>query len=143
MHKLLFAGPSCDGADLELLAGAGFELRPPAKRGSVRAELAGAPGVIVIVDGWCNRSLSVSHCELHAALPQGCAVWGIGAIGALRAVEMRALGMRGFGRAFALLENDPATPDDEFLCLHSLEQPYPRRSEPLIDLRGAFSLLAA
>src|SRR5687768_7124321 len=138
MRKLLFAGPSCDGADLEaLIDNATFDLRPPAKRGSVRAELADAPAVIVIVDGWCDRSLSVSHRELHAALQQGCAVWGIGAIGALRAIEMNAFGMRGFGRAFGLLESDPATPDDEFICLHSLEHPYSRRSEPLIDLRGA------
>ena len=55
---------------------------------------------MIICDGVFESQPAVSHAELCRALDGGWAVWGVSSIGAIRAFEMRAEGMRGFGYVY-------------------------------------------
>ncbi|HSU17053.1 TfuA-like protein [Longimicrobium sp.] len=133
--SVLFAGPTCAPLDPALPARAGFELRPPARRGDVAALLGGAPGTVVLVDGNFHQSLAVGHAELRAALEGGWRVWGVGSMGAIRAWEMRHLGMRGFGRVYEHFLGEDDFQDDEVALLHAPDPPYLPVSEPLVHIR--------
>lgn len=113
----------------------GFELRPPAQRGDVAALQNETPGLLVLVDGRFHQSLAVGHAELRRALDSGWVVWGLGSMGAIRAYEMRSLGMLGFGRVFEHFLGDEDYQDDEVALLHSPEPPYIPVTEPLVHVR--------
>ena len=56
--------------------------------------------VIGIVDGYFEYVAPVWHKEILYALSSGCTVLGAASMGALRACECAAFGMRGIGRIF-------------------------------------------
>src|SRR4051795_13634825 len=92
---ILFAGPSMPGS-LRLPEGA--TVLPPVRRGDVPALLRDRrPGALAIADGLFHQSLAVGHVEIRDALDAGWQVWGLSSMGAIRACEMRYLGMRGCG----------------------------------------------
>lgn len=137
--SVIFAGPTLAGlSEHSLIERSGFELRPPAARGDIRAILDGeheGPGLIVIVDGCFHQSLALGHAELRRAIDAGWKVWGISSMGAIRAFEMRSLGMCGFGRVFEHFLSDDDFQDDEVALLHSPEPPYVPATEPMVHLR--------
>jgi hypothetical protein len=132
--RLLFAGPTYGALERPDLASE-FELRPPARRGDISLVVNGRPGLIVLVDGHFHQSLSVAHSELRAAIEQGWCVWGLGSLGAIRAFEMRHLGMNGFGQIFEHFLGEEDFQDDEVALLHAPDPPYVAESEPLLHLR--------
>ncbi len=136
---VLFAGPSMFGLDPALVAAAVTDLRPPVRRGDVDRLLAEAdgPGVLVVCDGVFHVGPAVSHAELCRALDAGWQVWGVSSLGAIRAHEMRAEGMRGFGRVHAMFERFDDFTDDEMCLLHYPEAPYFPVSLALVDVRHA------
>jgi hypothetical protein len=71
----------------------------------------------------------------------GWAVWGLSSMGAIRAAEMHAMGMRGFGQVFEAFHRDGDLADDEVALLHGTEHPYVPVSEPLIHIRALMSAL--
>lgn len=101
-QTLVFVGPTL-GADevRELLPGA--VVRPPAAVGDI-LRAAREPGVrrIAIIDGYFERMAAVWHKEILIALERGIEVWGAASMGALRAAELEAFGMRGVGEIFKL-----------------------------------------
>jgi len=132
----MFAGPTYAGlSDRSMVARAGFRILEPARRGDVQALLSGEPGLLVLVDGRFDQTLAVGHAELRRALELGWQVWGLSSMGAIRAFEMRFLGMRGFGRVYEHFLTGDDFQDDEVALLHSTEEPYTAFSEPLIHLR--------
>jgi hypothetical protein len=134
-RKLIYAGPTCASIPRELIASAGFELLPPAQRGDIPQALGGPPGIMVLVDGRFHQSLAVGHAELRSALDLGWELWGLSSMGAIRAYEMRHLGMRGFGRVYEFFLGEDDFQDDEVALLHAPVFPYFGITEPLIHLR--------
>jgi hypothetical protein len=145
---VLFAGPTL--ARLERMTSVaplleGIELRPPVARGDV-TELVRKrrPGTLLVCDGYFHLGrLAVGHAELRRALETGWAVWGVSSMGAIRAAEMAALGMSGFGEVFARFRDDPDFGDDEVTLLHEPAPPWRELSEPLVHLRAAAAALVA
>jgi hypothetical protein len=130
---VLFAGPS--GCDTVLRLD-GIDLRPPARRGDIAA-LAGSapPGVVALADGVFHQALAVGHAEMRDAVAAGWQVWGLSSLGAIRACEMRHLGVRGYGVVYRRFVADESFSDDEVALLHAPGPPYQGVSEPLIHIR--------
>ena len=66
--KVLFAGPSLYGLDLDL---SGIVLRPPAKQGDVIAAVRDGATAIGLVDGYFGGAAAVWHKEILYALSLG------------------------------------------------------------------------
>jgi hypothetical protein len=131
----LFAGPTLNGAGA-LANAAGVKLLAPVKRGDVERLVATRrPGVIAIVDGQFHQCLSVGHAEIRSAIDKGWQVWGLSSMGAIRACEMRHLGMRGYGKVYDWFCRDENFRDDEVALVHLPEPPYVPVTEPLIHIR--------
>ncbi|HWJ14510.1 MAG TPA: TfuA-like protein [Gemmatimonadaceae bacterium] len=141
-HNIAFVGPTLGPiADSELLGRAGFEVFPPVRRGDIDSLLENVPGIIVIVDGRFNETIAVGHAEIRRALRAGWEVWGLSSMGAIRAYEMRDLGMRGFGRVFEHFLATDDFQDDEVALLHLPAAPYEALSEPLIHVRNCLAAM--
>lgn len=123
-----------------------FVLLPPAKRGDIQRLLgSGAtPGVVAVVDGYFHlHNLAIGHAELRMAIAAGWQVWGLSSMGAIRAAEMRDLGMRGFGAVYRCYVDDPRFRDDEVALLHQPDPPYRTFSEPLVHIRAWLDAMVA
>jgi|GEM_PF-250437 len=135
----LFAGSSAHGTPFADAAdGAGLIWRPPARRGDIETLLneAREPGVIALADGTFHSYPAVGHAELRQALRGGWLVYGLCSMGAIRASEMRHLGLRPFGQVAARFCAEPDLADDEVALAHGADAPYLPLSEPLLHLRA-------
>lgn len=131
----IFAGPTLNGS-ATLVQRGGVKLLPPVKRGDIdRLVSTRKPGVIAIVDGQFHQCLSVGHAEIRAAVAGGWQVWGLSSMGAIRACEMRHMGMRGYGEVYEWFCRDEDFRDDEVALTHLPGPPYLALSEPLIHIR--------
>jgi hypothetical protein len=131
----MFVGPTLNGA-ASLAKESGVRLLPPVKRGDVeRLVSTRRPGVMAIVDGQFHQCLSVGHAEIRLAIAEGWQVWGLSSMGAIRACEMRHLGMRGYGEVYERFCRDEDFRDDEVALTHGPASPYVALSEPLIHIR--------
>lgn len=127
--KLLFAGPSLHGSDIDL---SGIDLRPPAAHGDIAAAIDGRVTAIGLVDGLFGSTAAVWHKELLYALSLGIRVLGAASMGALRAAECAAYGMEPVGiiaNAFA----DGTLDDDADVALGHL--PAELDSAPLSEAK--------
>lgn len=145
-EPILFAGPTLYRADgIPLPMPPGIRLLPPARRGDIARLRETEPvGTIILVDGQCHQNPEAGHIEIREALQAGWKVWGLSCIGAIRACEMRGLGMRGYGQMFDRFtqgEVDANFSDDEVAFLHEPAPPYRLHSEPLAHLRHALRFL--
>lgn len=132
----LFAGPSLQGINSQLLCDSSLILRPPIKRGDIEQLVAdSAPSTIAIVDGVFHAHPAVGHAEILQALRAGWRIWGLSSMGAIRACEMDNLGMTGFGEVYRQFASDPDMSDDEVTLIHQAEEPFLPLSEPLIHIR--------
>jgi hypothetical protein len=77
----------------------------------------------------------VGHAEIRSAIDTGWQVWGLSSMGAIRACEMRHLGMRGYGNVYDWFCRDENFRDDEVALVHLPEPPYLPLTEPLIHIR--------
>jgi hypothetical protein len=135
-RSVAFVGPTYAGLHRSgLIERAGFERLPPARRGDVDDLGAEQAGIIVLVDGRFNQALAVGHAEIRRALARGWQVWGLSSMGAIRAYEMRHLGMRGFGRVYEHFLDADDFQDDEVALVHASRPPYAPLSEPLVHIR--------
>ena len=131
----MFVGPTLNGSS-RLAESSGIRVLPPVKRGDIdRLVSTRRPGVAVIVDGQFHQSLSVGHAEIRSAIAQGWQVWGLSSMGAIRACEMKHMGMRGYGEVYEWFCRDAEFRDDEVALAHGEDAPYVALSEPLIHIR--------
>ena len=136
----LFAGPSLSPRARSSALAQLVRVLPPVARGDVATLVQNRkPSVLVLADGRFQEVMSVAHAEIREALACGWKVWGLASIGAIRAYEMRHLGMRGYGRVYDLFLNSRDFQDDEVALLHGSNPPYLSGSEPLVHLRFALS----
>jgi hypothetical protein len=135
---VVFAGPtlppSARPSDIEI------DWRPPVRQGELYRAALGRPAVIGIVDGYFEVTPSVWHKEILWAMAQGIHVFGAGSIGALRAVELAAFGMRGIGRIYQDFRDGVLQDDDEVAVLHGPEElGYPPVTEAMVNIRATLA----
>ncbi len=137
-NNILFVGPTFKGLGAAAIdAAQAFQIRSPVKRGDVEALAGVEPGVLVLVDGLFHDALAVGHIEIRNAVERGWQVWGLSSMGAIRAYEMRTLGVRGYGAVYERFYAEEDFQDDEVSLLHASAPDYTPISEPLIHLRAA------
>src|SRR5262245_21414176 len=116
-RKYIFVGPTLHRGLAAKLPFAldDFVILPPVKRGDMQRLLGSTrPGIVAVVDGLFHRNnLAIGHAELRDAIAGGWQVWGLSSMGAIRAAELRTLGMRGCGRVYSRYVEDPTFRDDE------------------------------
>ena len=133
---LLFAGPTLVDANIAAASRRGVQFMPPVKRGDIdKLTSKRPPGVVAIVDGLFHQCLSVGHAEIRTAIKLGWEIWGLSSMGAIRAYEMRHMGVRGFGRVYELFVQFEDFRDDEVALIHEAAPSYRPLSEPLVHIR--------
>jgi hypothetical protein len=86
----------------------------------------------------------VWHKEILWALDQGIAVYGSSSMGALRAAECQAFGMRGIGRIFEDYASGKLTADDEVALAHAdATHDWRALSEALVNVRATLAAAIA
>jgi hypothetical protein len=115
---------------------------PPAKKGDIYRIIASGVKTIILIDGVLPGTRPVWHREILEARAQGIAVWGASGIGALRATELQAFGMMGFGTIFEWYRDGIIDGDDEVALQYAAESDnFVPLSEPLVNIR--YTLLNA
>jgi hypothetical protein len=136
MKTLVYVGPTLPAAVVKRLlpdatvlppAGVGDILRASKKRGIDR---------IAIIDGYFEGMAAVWHKEILVAIERGIEVWGAASMGALRAAELHAFGMRGVGTIYQWYKRGVITADDEVAVAHlPAEYGYRATSDALVNIR--------
>jgi hypothetical protein len=133
---VVFVGPTLPTAEvLALLPDA--TIAPPVSFGDV-LRLAQGKRIrrIAIIDGYFERMAAVWHKEIVFALERGIEVWGAASMGALRAAELRSVGMIGVGAIYRAFARGELTADDEVAVAHlPAEHGYRAVSDALVNLR--------
>ncbi len=108
----------------------------PAALGSIfRATQAGYR-VICLIDGHFGNMPSVWHKEILFALKCGAVVCGASSMGALRAAELHAFGMLGFGWIYRAFRRGVLQDDDEVCVVHAVpELGFAPLSEAMVNIR--------
>jgi hypothetical protein len=136
MTTVVFVGPTLPAAEVAARL-PGARVLPPVAMGDVLA-LVRRRGArrIAIIDGAFERMAAVWHKEILIALERGVEVWGAASMGALRAAELAAFGMRGVGAVYRDFAAGRLVADDEVAVAH-LPAEYGHRatSEALVNLR--------
>jgi len=139
LPTLIFAGPSLTPESAQLIDTIPWAtLCPPIQRGDLPRWLQqGFQGNIIIADGLFGQTLAVGHAEIREALKQTCQVYGVSSMGAIRAYEMRHMGVVGVGQVYEHFAQNKEEDfqDDEVTLLHTPTPEYRALSEPLIHLR--------
>ncbi|MEL6671397.1 MAG: TfuA-like protein [Bacteroidota bacterium] len=133
---ILFAGPSLSPEALTLIESLDIQLMPPVYRGNVEdLTQQGYQGTLIVVDGYFREYPAVGHLELRKALEAGIRIFGLSSMGAIRAYEMQAWGMIGYGKTFQWFQRMEDFQDDEVALLHGPGPDFWMFSEPLVHMR--------
>lgn len=135
----VFVGPTIDAGTVSS-ALPEARIHPPVRHGDLLS-LSARPGDrVAIVDGIFFRTGAIRHKEILHLLQQGVEVSGASSMGALRAAELDAFGMRGVGIVYRLYSSGLVTGDDEVAVLHGEgETGYRAMTEALVAVRVATS----
>lgn len=137
--KVIFAGPSIYGADIEL---GDIELRPPAAQGDLLGAVLDGATVVGLIDGAFEATASVWHKEILHALAAGVTVVGGASMGALRAAECAAFGMIAVGTIARRYLNGETDDDALVAVTHGpAELGSPPLSEALVDCEATIEAL--
>ncbi len=142
MTVIVFAGPSLAG--VKLPEDPALIILPPAMQGDIYRAVASQPAAIGVIDGYFDGVPSVWHKEILWAISQGIAVFGSASMGALRAAELDAFGMKGIGRIYEWYRDGVLEDDDEVALLHGpAETGYMPLSLPMVNVRATCEAAAA
>jgi hypothetical protein len=134
IDTVVFLGPSLEWREaMERLQA---RYLPPVRRGDLPRAIADGARAIGMIDGEFGQSLAVSVMEIRAALQGGVKIWGGASMGALRAVECQAVGMRGVGWIFKKFADGSLRADDEVALLFDARD-YRPLTIPLVNVRWA------
>jgi hypothetical protein len=134
MTDYVFLGPTLAVSEAREILPA--EYLPPAARGDVYRVGLRQPRAIGIIDGYFRDQPSILHKEILWALSRGIRVYGSASMGALRAAELAAFGMRGIGWIFTAYCAGELTDDDEVAVVHAPEElQYQQLSVALVNIR--------
>jgi hypothetical protein len=144
MTCFVFLGPSLPLAKAREIVDAIY--LPPVAMGDLYTLVASRarPGDhVAIVDGVFEQVPAVWHKEILHALSRGINVHGAASMGALRASELDAFGMRGVGRIYRGFASGALTDDDEVVVAHArAESGFRSLSTALVSIRFALADLA-
>ncbi|MBP2334902.1 hypothetical protein JOF41_001080 [Saccharothrix coeruleofusca] len=132
----VYVGPTCSADELHQRF-PGAVVHPPASHGDFFSADIGSGDAAVVVDGHYHHRLGLRHKEYLYALDRGVTVIGAASIGALRALELSAFGMRGVGTVYELYRAGVFDGDDAVAVAHEDEAPYSSLSVPLVNLYTA------
>jgi hypothetical protein len=136
MNSIVFVGPTLRPEEVTAALPGAICLPPVAQSDVYRAALS-HPQAIGIIDGYFSGAPSVWHKEILWALSQGVHVFGSASMGALRAAELHAYGMRGVGRIFEAFLSGELEDDDEVAVVHGPpETGFIAASEPMVNIRA-------
>lgn len=129
----IFCGPSLSGHTPPH----GVDILPPARRGALSAAVSAGYKTIGFIDGAVEQADRVPLGELRTVLAQPNVLFlGGASIGAVRAVQLEAEGMRGVGRVFRLLRRRSLSDSDEVFLLHApASLRYRPLTIPLVNIR--------
>ncbi|MGB0035138.1 MAG: TfuA-like protein [Candidatus Acidiferrales bacterium] len=116
MSIYVFVGPTLPVQEARMELDAIY--LPPASQGDVFRVTRKKPKAIGIIDGYFESVRSVVHKEILWAMSQGIPVYGSASMGALRAAELAAYGMRGVGKVFEAYRDGEIEDDDEVAVGH-------------------------
>jgi hypothetical protein len=135
MTAYVFTGPTLGHADARAHLDAVY--LPPAAQGDVYRAARARPSAIGIIDGYFDTLPAIWHKEILWALHEGIPVFGSASMGALRATELEAFGMRGVGGVFEAFRSGALEDDDEVTLAHEPEaNGFRPLSVPMVDLRA-------
>lgn len=131
--RVLFVGPSLYGETPDLT---GISVRPPARQGDIAQAVLDGAEAIGLVDGFFDAVAAPWHKEILFALARGVTMLGASSMGALRAAECAAFGMRPIGE-IAHDYCSGALDDDAAVAIsHGPEElGYPPLTEPLVNVK--------
>jgi hypothetical protein len=135
MNAVVFLGPtlSKDEAAEHLPA----TYLPPVAQGDVFRVAKDRPFAIGIVDGYFEHVPAVWHKEILWAMSRGVHVFGAASMGALRAAELSAFGMRGVGSIYEAFRSEELEDDDEVAVAHGdASTGYRATSEAMVNIRA-------
>ncbi|MDQ7807518.1 TfuA-like protein [Amycolatopsis sp. A133] len=132
----LYVGPTCSAVEVRRRF-PDVVVHPPASHGDFFAADLVSGDVAVVVDGYYHHRLGLRHKEYLYALDRGVTVLGAASIGALRARELSAFGMRGSGAVYELYRAGVFDGDDAVAVAHEDSAPYTSLSVPLVNLYAA------
>jgi hypothetical protein len=135
MKAVIFLGPSLPVEEASRRFPAVY--LPPAAQGDVLRAARERPLAIGIVDGNFDGVPSIWHKEILWALTQGIHVFGASSMGALRAAELAAFGMKGVGKVFEAFQAGALEDDDEVAVVHAeAGAGYRPMSEAMVNIRA-------
>jgi hypothetical protein len=137
MSACIFVGPTLRREEVTAVIDDAVCL-PPATQGDIyRAARSRRPRAIGVIDGYFCGAPSIWHKEILWALSEGIHVFGSASMGALRAAELHAFGMRGVGRIFEDFRDGRLEDDDEVAISHGpAETGYLALSQPMVNIRA-------
>jgi len=139
---VVFLGPTLSHAAAQEVLDA--EYRPPAAQGDVLRAALRRPRAIGLVDGVFERVPAVWHKEILFALSEGVHVYGAASMGALRAAELDAFGMRGVGGVYRAYADGVLEDDDEVAVAHAgAEHRFRALSDAMVDARSTLDAAVA
>ncbi len=138
MTIVVFVGPTLSREDI---AACGDTVcLPPVAQGDVYRAAQRRPLAIGIIDGYFSGAPSVWHKEILWAMSRGILVFGSASMGALRAAELHAFGMRGVGRIFEAFRDGELEDDDEVAVVHGpAELGHIPVSEAMVNIRATLA----
>jgi hypothetical protein len=141
MTTFVFLGPSLPRAEAAALLDAVY--LPPVAMGDLYTlvESKARPGdTVAIIDGLFEQVPAVWHKEILYALAMGVHVYGASSMGALRASELLAFGMKGVGRIFEAYRDGELDNDDEVAVAHAdADSGFRSLSQALVSIRFGVS----
>lgn len=136
MRIFAFSGPSLTPDDRSAFAN--IIWLPPAQAGDLLSLKAVRGDRVCLIDGYFDHRPSVRHKEILYLLARGVSIFGAASMGALRAAEMRSVGMRGVGAIYRGFADSRLTGDDEVALVHGPEEwDWKALTLPLVDCRAA------
>jgi hypothetical protein len=131
---IVFLGPTLKHSVAAQLCD--YELRAPAGMGDITLALANRPEAIILIDGVFEDQPSVWHKEILLALSKDIPIIGASSMGALRAAELSAFGMTGFGTIYNSFADGTLNDDDEVAVVHGPpELNWQTLSDAMVDIR--------
>ena len=138
MTIVVFVGPTLPPEDVAALGD--IICLPPVAQGDVYRAMQRRPRAIGIIDGYFSGAPSVWHKEILWAMSRGVPVFGSASMGALRAAELHAFGMRGVGRIFEAFRDGELEDDDEVAVVHGpAELGHVQASEAMVNIRATLA----
>jgi hypothetical protein len=136
MKTLVYVGPTLPAEQVRKLLPDATVMPPAAVGDILRASRRRDVARIAIIDGYFERMAAVWHKEILIAIERGIEVWGAASMGALRAAELHAFGMRGVGTIYQWYKRGVITADDEVAVAHlPAEYGYRATSDALVNFR--------